>query len=283
MTSGFLTFAQNTDNNDYLKIAYALALSIKATQSDNNKLSVVVTPETIIPDNYRYIFDNVIEIPWGDEAEHSTWKLENEWKAYHLTPYQETIKLDADMLFMSDIKDWWNLLRTQNIMMCNTVETYRGEIITSDFYRKCFTKNHLPNIYTGMMYFKICDSSKEFFRLVQDIFQNWKEYFNEFLEPVTRPHHVSTDVVFALAAKILGEDNYTSPLPIPRFVHMKTRLQNWRTLPGMDEDWTKYVPVSFTDDLILKIGRHKQVLPVHYHLKSFIDDKISIYEKFLGI
>ena len=280
---GFLTFAQNNDKDDYLKLAYALALSIKATQRDTPYLSVVITPKTKVPKHYRKVFDEVIDVPWNDEAKNSSWKLENEWKAYHVTPYEETIKLDADMLFTSDIKDWWNLMATKNVMFCDTVETYRGETIVSDFYRKCFTENELPNIYTGMMYFKISDQSKEFFELTQNIYHNWQKYFEEFLEPVTRPTFVSTDVVFALAAKILGEGNYTSSYPVPRFVHMKSRLQGWSEVISEDEDWTKHVSITFTPDLVLKIGRQRQTIPFHYHRKSFVDSLILYYEQKLGI
>lgn len=280
---GFLTFAQNNDTDDYLKLAYATALSIRATQTEGAYLSVAITPKTKIPKHYRKVFDEIIDIPWVDEAKNSQWKLENEWKAWDTTPYEETIKLDADMIFTGDIKEWWPLMATQDVMMCNTVETYRGDVITSDFYRKVWTANDLPNIYTGMMYFKANEKAKELFYMAQHIFHNWQRYFELFLEPVTRPKFVSTDVVFALAAKILGEDEYTSPLPVPRFVHMKSRLQGWPEPLQEDEDWTKHVSVTLTDDLTLKIGRQKQTLPFHYHRKNFVDKVIGVYEKKLRI
>src|SRR5271157_3807356 len=96
---GFLTIAQNSADTDYIRLAYGLALSLKATQKENGYLSILVTPGTIVNKEYRWAFDEIIEIPWGDNATASRWKLENEWKAYHVTPYRETIKLDADMLF----------------------------------------------------------------------------------------------------------------------------------------------------------------------------------------
>ena len=136
------------------------------------------------------MFDEVIDVPWIDEAQQSGWKLENEWKAYHITPYEETIKLDADMLFTSDIAAWWPLLGHQDIVACTTVETYRGEVITSDIPRKCFTANALPNVYTGCLYFRLSDTAQEFFALVELIFHNWQRYFFEFLEPLTRPAYV---------------------------------------------------------------------------------------------
>ena len=273
---GFLTFAQNGTEN-YLRMAYGLALSLRATQAEPY-LAVVVTRDTEVSDKYRAVFDEVIEVPWIDEAADSEWKLENEWKAYHVTPYEETIKLDADMLFTSDIAEWWPMLGRQEVLACTTVETYRGEVITSDLYRKCFTANALPNIYTAMLYFRISRRAMMVFDLAQTIFRNWQRYFEEFLEPVTRPSIVSTDVVFALAIHLLGVDQCIfKTLPVPRFVHMKTQLQNWPNFID-DENWTRHIQVTLTD--VMKLGRHRQHLPLHYHIKSFLtDDILQHYER----
>ena len=274
---GFLVFAQNGTTN-YLRLAYGLALSLKVTQKEVPWLSVVVTPGTIIPDHYREVFDEVIDVPWLDEAQNSAWKLENEWKAFHCTPYRETIKLDADMLFTSDISAWWDILARQDVWMSSDVTTYRGQHVTSDHYRKTFTSNSLPNVYTALMYFKASDAALELFDMVETIYHNWQKFFYDFLDD-TRPDHVSTDVVFALAIKLLDrEDDFTfRGMPMMRFVHMKSRLQNWPSDVG--EDWMGHLSGTVTKDLCLKIGRYRQTLPVHYHDKKFLTDEIiSHYE-----
>lgn len=277
---GFVTVAQN-GRDDYLRLAYGLALSLRATQSETPHLSVFITPGMDVPDKYRDVFDEVIDIPWGDAADGSDWKLENEWKVYHITPYVETIKLDADMLFTSDIKEWWPMLSHQDVIACTTVETYRGDVTTSDYYRKCFTANGLPNIYTGLMYFKLGDVALEWFTMAEAIYKNWLEFSREFLEPITRPKFVSTDVVFALASKLLDSDLHTfQSLPVPRFVHMKARMQHWPEIIAADEDWMRHVPMTLTDDLIFKVGRYRQYLPFHYQNKAFLtDDILQIYER----
>ena len=187
------------------------------------------------------------------------------------------------MLFTSDIAAWWPLLAHQDIVGCTTVETYRGEVITSDMYRQCFTANALPNLYTGCLYFQISDTAHAFFDLAETIYHNWQRYFAEFLEPLTRPSYVSTDVVFALAAKLFDAELCTYPaLPVPRFVHMKSRLQNWPEMLAADDAWTTHVPVTLTDDLVLKIGRYRQHLPLHYHAKEFLTEVlIKTYERVL--
>lgn len=274
---GFFTFAQN-GTHDYLRMAYALALSLKETQEEVTYLAVGITPGQVVPEEYKWAFDEIIEIPWGDAAEESSWKLENEWKAYHMTPYEETIKLDCDMLFLDDVSYWWDALAKQDVCAATTALTYRGEVATSDFYRKTFTANELPNVYTAFMYFKYSDLAKELFDMAEIIYHNWEHFRFEFLiEP--RPTELSTDVIFALAMRLIGrEEECVSIGSFPNFIHMKTQLQGWNA-NEVTEDWTEHIGVYFTDELELKIGRYRQLAPLHYHVKSFLtDEMIKMYE-----
>ena len=100
MSKGYITIAQNSDNVDYLTQAYALALSIKNTQSGVNNISVVVdeaTKKKVLP-KHTQVFDNIITMPWQDDAQDATWKINNKWKVYFCTPYDETVLLDSDMI-----------------------------------------------------------------------------------------------------------------------------------------------------------------------------------------
>jgi len=57
MTRGYICVAQNNSKTDYLRLAYALALSIRNTQSEVRKLSIV-TDQKDIPQKYKEVFDN---------------------------------------------------------------------------------------------------------------------------------------------------------------------------------------------------------------------------------
>jgi hypothetical protein len=275
VSRGFFTVAQGPV---YHRLAYALALSLRLSQASHGKLSVGVTPaeRCTLPAKYLEVFDEVIDIPWEDHAAKSSWKLENEWKVIHMTPYDETIKLDADMLFLSDISGWWDHLALSEGVFCTQPRTYRGEVITSDFYRKTFTESGLPNVYTAMFYFKKTDANFELFQLAEFIFNNWERCFYEWLAPEHRPKYVSTDVVFALAAKITGycELNQLPLGSLPTFVHLKSQLQGWPSDTFMNEDWTKMVPHYFNNNCSLKIGNYLQQLPLHYYVKEFLTDSI---------
>jgi hypothetical protein len=275
---GFFTFAQN-GTHDYVRLAYGLALSLKATQKEVPYLAIGITPGTKVPKEYQWAFDKIIEIPWGDAAKDSSWKLENEWKAYHMTPYRETIKLDCDMLFLQNVDAWWPVLATQDVWACTTAMTFRAEVATSDFYRKTFTANKLPNVYSAFMYFKYSDLAKELFSMVELIYHNWERFSYQFLDE-PRPREVSTDVAFALAIKLMDavDECTNTTIDFPHFVHMKTQLQNWDS-GSIPEDWLPSVGVYFTDDLELKIGKFRQLAPLHYHIKEFLtDEMIELYE-----
>jgi hypothetical protein len=277
MSNGFFTIAQG---DKYLRFAYALALSLKLSQKEHGDLSVGVTPKTEIPGKYLEVFDNIIDIPWKDAAANSSWKMENEWKSIYMTPYLNTIKLDADMLFFNDVSHWWKPLDSVDIEFATTPKTYRGEDVNSDFYRKTFTSNDLPNIYSACMYFKKNDIGFEFFKLVETITNNWQKFFYEFLEPLSRPDYFSTDVAMGIAAKIMDIEPVANVLT---FTHMKSRLQLWES-GEISEAWMDHIPVYFTEDCQCKLGNYLQYYPLHYFQKNFLtDEMISYMEKRLGI
>lgn len=288
MSRGYFTIAQGTE---YQRMAYALALSLKISQpADLNRLSIGVPKDEILHINPKYldVFDEVVEIPWGDAASNSSWKLENEWKTIYMTPYDETVKLDADMLFLQDISAWWNILTESPGVFATNVKTYKGETVTSDYCRKTVTESQLPNIYTAFFYFKKNDVNYELFKLAEFIFNNWQRCFYEYLGQQYRPKYVSTDIVFAIAAKILDycSLNKYPHIEIPTFVHMKSQLQNITLNDSsfMNDSWTKMIPYYFNKRCELKIGNFRQVLPFHYQDKTFLTDQvINTLEKKLGV
>jgi hypothetical protein len=282
---GFFTIAQNNSKVDYVRLAYGLALSLKHSQREVPYLTVAITPGTEVDEKYAWAFDNIVEIPWGDQAAASEWKLENEWKSIWMSPYDETIKVESDMLFFTDISEWWSALANQprDVVWTNVVKDWKGLNITSDYYRKLFTKDKLPNIYTGLGYFRKTDAAYEVFDLAKIISWNWETFFDQFFHASYRPTNPSTDVIFALAMKLtdIDQNDYT-PHMVPTFTHMKSQLQGWNN-HSISEDWQQYLRTFFTPNAECKIGNHRQVYPLHYHIKEWLtDDMIHVYERLVG-
>ncbi len=277
MSRGYLILAQNTPKDDYIRMAYALALSIKNSQSTVNSVAIVTSDK--LTDEQHSVFDYVVDIPWTDQAEYSKWKIENKWKYFHMTPFDETVVLDADMLFPQDISHWWDIMTQKEIWIADKPRTFKGEIITSTRYRTTFESNNLPNVHTAFMYFKKTEFTAELFKMVELIFENWERFYYDFLDE-SRPKYLSGDVAYALAIKILGIENECfGNIDIPTFVHMKSFLQNIEE-KYVTEDWTKHFPTYFSTEGTFKIGNYEQQLPFHYNNKDWLtNDMISILEK----
>jgi len=282
MSRGYLILAQNTKKDDYIRLAYALALSIKNTQSTVNRVAIATTDN--IPEKYQEVFDHIMDVPWTDQAVYSKWKIENKWKYYYMTPFDETVILDADMLFPNDISHWWDILAQKEIWITDKPQTFKGELITSKKYRESFESNNLPNVYTAFMYFKKTKLTAELFKMVELIFENWERFFYEYMDE-TRPKNLSGDVAYALAIRLLGieDECFGNSNLMPSFVHMKSFLQNIDE-KFLTEDWTQHFPTYFSDDGTFKIGNYEQHLPFHYHVKSWLtDEMINILEKRVSI
>ena len=270
MNFGYLIFVAAHPDYDYLKMAYALALSIKNTQREGyDKIALVIDDKTKLSElKSPWVFDKVIE-----------WKEQKYWDGRswmdQITPWEHTVCLDADMIFLRDYSHWIDyFIENSNLYVANFALTYRGETVTSDAYRKAFTKNDLPNLYSMWTFFKK-DEYTEFFELARSIFINSTEFKNLYLSEHI-PKVIGTDEAFALSAKILDiQDEISYPLEFPRIVHLKPLIQNW---PYDADKVTDHAGFYFTGNL--KIGNYSQQDIVHYVEKELITDElVSILEE----
>jgi hypothetical protein len=274
MNFGYLIVVSDHDTVDYLKLAYALALSIKNTQKPGfDKVALIIDDAKKVNDlKSSWVFDQVIE--WNQE----TFWDGRSWMD-RLTPWDYTVCLDADMLFFRDYSHWVEyFIEHSELYVANTAYTYRDELVTSNFYRKTFVKNNLPNLYSFYTFFKK-DSAlvTEFFTLGRYILKNPTEFSNLFLSNY-KPKVVGTDEAFALSAKILDViDQIAYPLEFPKVTHMKGQVQNW---PWPADVFTNHVGVYLNKDAQLKIGNYQQTNIVHYVEKDLITDEVvNIFEE----
>lgn len=268
MSKGFLVLAQKSEV-DYLKQAYALAKSIKASQATVKNISLVTNDA--VSEDHREVFDNIIPIPFGDAAKDSEWKVENRWKLYHASPYDETIILDADMLILDDVSLLWDYCSNRDLHFTSKVIDYKGRVITDNVYRKTFTENHLPNLYSGLFYFKKSDFSLEFFKTLEFVVYNWQRIYAD-ITPKSTQKFFSFDVAVSITAKILNVEDAVIDKSSPfKFVHMKPALQGWEPTPG---SWLSQTLINFNSNKELYINNFKQIGVFHYVEDDFLTDKI---------
>lgn len=252
-SKGYLIFAQNNGKTDYVKQAELLKASIEKYNTINNV--------TIITQ------DNIVE----DHATNSEWKIENRYQAYELSPYDETVVLDADMLFCRNVDHWWKKFENYDMFFTSNVLTYRNEVVTSEYYRKTFVKNKLPNLYTAFYYFKKTPQTKQVFGLVKDITLNWKSYYNTFLKNMFQSGQ-SFDLNMALAIHLLDLTHKTTDNSlVPTFIHLKPKAQDWEK---QSESVTTRIPLyNFKGKPMLDSYMLNDIL--HYVEDDFITPSIK--------
>jgi hypothetical protein len=266
--AGFLTIAQNTDI-DYLRLAYLQAMSIKLTMP-KARYAVIVDDKTYsqVTDQHRKVFDYVIPLKFN-YAENDQWKLGNEWQVFDLTPFKETIKVESDILFTRSIDHWWTAFRLRDVVLSLGCKDYRGDASSSRKYRKLFDDNDLPDIYNGLMYFRYSQTAASFFDKARQIFANW-EYFRDDILVNCRDENPTTDVVYAITAKIQGTDNFTLPrCDFINFTHMKNAINGWPE----STPWSEMV-ISEVDTPMIRINNINQYHPIHYQNKDWVTKDI---------
>jgi hypothetical protein len=194
-----------------------------------------------------------------DSAEHEI-KWANEYKAFDMTPFTHTIKLEADMLWTVNTDWWWNHLWQHDLVFSVDCRDYRDNVIKETPYRKLVQRNHLPNIYNGLMYFRRSKRAQQFYDTARDIVKNWNDVKTRMLINC-HDEYPSTDVVFALAYRIMDpniagidrlrlvqvhtsqachtrshEDERSQRIPVPkqggrRCVHRRDTCQQGLALP----------------------------------------------------
>jgi hypothetical protein len=273
MNFGYLIFVNENKDIDYLRLAYLLAMSIKLTQKEGyDRVALITNNKKKVSElKSPWVFNEIIEFEKNEEG----WNPRSWMDQY--SPFEYTICLDSDMIFFRDYSHYIDYLIKSNveIFLPNRAYTYRGEIINNDYYRKTFTENGLPNLYSFYTFFKKKSrQANDFFNLGRWIINNPNEFKNEFLSK-RFPKIVGTDESLALAAKILDLD-LTLETDLVKVVHLKPMIQNW---PWPTEEVFDHVGFYFDLNCQLKIGNYQQLNILHYYKKQIITDEIlSIME-----
>jgi len=236
---GYLIPAINTDTVDYVACANQLAASIRQWHPDAH--ITILTKEML---------------PHGDLGGYA-----NDWQCFAASPYRQTIKLEADMFVASPIDHWWTLFERRDVVVSQGCKGLYNEPSRNRTYRQLFDVNNLPDVYNAVTYWRLSAHAKEFFGLVRNIFENWDRFKTLLKFPDELP---TTDVVYAVAAVILGVETVTLPVGMgPTITHMKRHI-----LPTLTEDWTEELVWEAVNPG-LRIHTVAQQGFVHYHVKDW--------------
>lgn len=234
---GYLIPAVNTEQVDYVACAEQLAASIRQHHPEAN---ITILTRAMLP--------------WGDQGGYA-----NDWQCFAASPYRQTIKLEADMIMAGPVDHWWTMFEHRDVVISTGARDFYNQTAKSRHYRRVFDDNHLPDVYNAITYWRRSPTAQKFFELVRSIFENWKDYRTLLKFPDETP---TTDLVYAMAAQIVGPELVTLPFAsYPRIVHMKRHM-----IPVHNVDWTQEL-VWETDPL--RINTVAQWGAVHYHVKEW--------------
>jgi hypothetical protein len=184
----------------------------------------------------------------------------NDPQAFRFTPFRETIKLEADMLIVSEIDHWWTMLRHRDVVVSTGCLDWHGRVSLERYYRSVIDANYLPDVYNAITYWRYSTAAQEFYQLTRDIFSKWESIKTvlKFAEDVP-----STDVVYAVAAQVIGPELVTMPFAsYPKITHMRSRIA------GTADAWHRELVWEHHDGY-LRVETVPQWGAFHYHEKAW--------------
>lgn len=204
-SKGVLLFAFNTEQVDYVNIA------LQSTRLIHHYLGL---PVTLVSDQQPKSdqFDSVVIVDHNHtnfkNAEQRQWRNADRYRAYELSPYDETLLLDSDYLVLDN-----NLLK-----LFDSTTDYRIQhqnIILDDTSKFDMGMTSLPFLWATIVLFKKTPKSQMLFDLVGRIQRNYQYY--RLLYNI-REKNFRNDYAFAIANSILnGYDlsiNQSIPWPM---------------------------------------------------------------------
>lgn len=235
-SKGILVFARNNAQIDYCKQAYFLAKRVR---------EYLDLPTSIVTDSTEYllstypdatdVFDKIISIVWKEDdiTENTTlsnhedhkirtfydgtliekklqFKNETRTLAYNVSPYEETLILDTDVVICNDVfKQCFN--QTHNFLIYKTSYDLADIDRANVFERVSDTS--VDFYWATCVFFRKTPANKVFFNLLQHIQENWQHYNNVF--QINTPYY-RNDYSFAIAIHIMNgyqTGDFAKPMP----------------------------------------------------------------------
>lgn len=236
MTRGVLMYAHNNNEIDYFKIACANALMIQK----NLQVSVTVvtddgtlrySKEVLGSEFLNYCFENILTVDrdWHfdnkrnySDTSYSQKLLQfyncNHHTAYHLSPYDETLFIDADYLIMSAaLNNCWN--SENDVMISHKIFTPGSD---NEPHSKYIDDFGIRLYWATVIYFKKTELARYMFDTVEHIQKNYVYYrqLYNFSNGMFR-----NDNAFSIAVHMLN--GFTSENTIIKELPITGLLMSW--------------------------------------------------------
>lgn len=250
-TAGVLTFVKGLD---YVKHAMVLHLSCQRLG-----VPVVVCVDRAEKNTLDFLEVSSIDVIKYDanRLRNRTGKYSFESLAYELTPFDLTLKTDADVVFPpeTDFDSIWEKIATQELLP-GVPYTFDHNHIPWSPYRETEDAYGWAQVYSTMFGFKK-DSELA------------KKFYDNVAHSLMSFPTLETDAAYSWSYSFVKQVSLNSRLnllPHIPFHHCKARTLGW---PETRDDWTNEVPVQISRSGSIYVAGHRVVLPMHYVDKSF--------------
>ena len=224
MTTGALIFAFNNEQTDYLSMAAWSAKNIH--RHLGIPVAVVTDYENPLGD-----FDYVINAQaqsggqryFSDYDTNVTWHNTNRMDAYTLSPWDQTLVLDADYVVASD--QLRTVLKSQQNFLCyRWANDVTGLQTFEDL--NYFGNHRMPMWWATVMMFRRSASTELLFDTMQKVRDNWTHYRNLYKNPVStyRNDHALSIALNTLNGHTLCVDEIPGTLASLTPEHRLTQL-----------------------------------------------------------
>jgi hypothetical protein len=177
MTTGVLIFAFNNEHIDYLAMANWSAKNIRR----HLNLPVAVVTNQVVPNNYKFeqiIYaeaEGIYSRKFADQEENVTWYNGNRVDAYNLSPWAQTLLLDADYVVASS-----ELKKILDIKENFVAHKTAYDVVDQDNFDELnnFGSFNMPMWWATVMMFRRSAEAQMIFESMAMIKNHWEHYRN---------------------------------------------------------------------------------------------------------
>lgn len=195
MIKGALLFAFNNETTDYYRGA------VYAAKRINHFLDLPVTlvtdANTLLNRNSSYTFDNVIlaEADDNNKLQRKTWINKGRYRAFDLSPYDQTLLLDVDYIVCSNQLS--RLFNGFSDFMCHNSIRY----LLTDSVSEQISKESFDTLWATVIKFDRTKRAEQIFKTLRRVQDNY-EYYSQLHKFPSMPYR--NDYGLTLAHRIVN-------------------------------------------------------------------------------
>lgn len=170
---GVIVFAFNTEKWDY--VAMAAYTASRAKQFLNLPTTLITNEESKPVGELAKVFDQVVVVKADKNniRDHMIWINKGRYQAYELSPYDETILLDADYVINSD-----KLLKTFDLSDTFCCHNQTEFLMYPNAPQETLSSYSYDTLWATVIMFKKSERAKQIFDTLKMVQENYSHYAN---------------------------------------------------------------------------------------------------------